>query len=134
MPVGLHPCTLEELVQRFGWNTQRQALLRQLRDYVGVLRSAWGAVPIIVDGSFVSRKEHPNDIDVIVLVNELQLAGAPRPDQQTSVRRSWVNRRYGEEIDLKVANEDIDVVEWSEDFARVKDAPGLLKGLLKVSL
>ncbi len=135
LPPGMHECTLDEVARALGWSGRRRVLIARLRDYAGVLCAAWGSVSIILDGSFVSSVDEPNDIDVVVLINELGLGGAaPRPDQATSIRRPWVNKQYSEEIDLQVAADDGLAAHWTTFFSEVKGRPGVLKGLVRVSL
>lgn len=135
LPPGIHHCTLDEVAASLGWSNRRRALIARLRDYAGVLRDAWGGVAIVLDGSFVTSKDEPNDIDVVVMLNELGLGSAePKPHQSTSVHRPWVNRKYSEEIDLQVAATDGLAAHWSEYFSEVKGTPGSFKGLLRVTL
>ncbi len=134
LPAGVHPCTLDEVVARLGWSARRRHLVGRLREYALILREEWGPLSIVVDGSFVTRAEAPNDVDVVVLLNELPQNAAPTPTQINSINRAWVNRRFQEEVDLKVAHTDALAAKWSEFFAQVKDDPGQLKGLLMVAL
>lgn len=62
LPQGLHPATLEEVLERFGGNERREQLLTGLVEALGLLRAA-GCRRVYVNGSFVTSKERPNDID-----------------------------------------------------------------------
>ena len=65
LPAGDHEATLDEVEQAFGSSTfKRRELMKGLRDVVGKLREL-GVETIWVDGSFVSSKERPGDVDVI---------------------------------------------------------------------
>jgi len=68
LPQGVHPATLEEVLERFGDNERRQQLLRGLSEALHLLRSA-GCRRIYINGSFVTAKERPNDIDVCWDIN-----------------------------------------------------------------
>jgi len=68
LPRGVHPATLEEVLERFGGNERRQQLLRGLSEALYLLRSA-GCQRIYINGSFVTAKERPNDIDVCWDIN-----------------------------------------------------------------
>lgn len=59
---GIHLATWEEFVDRFGWSEHRRRLLRGLSEALSLLRSA-GCRRVYVNGSFVTAKERPNDID-----------------------------------------------------------------------
>jgi len=67
LPPGLHRSDLAEVQQRFGSSDKRQELLRGLYDFVKVARRV-GAKKLILDGSFVTGKESPADIDAILVV------------------------------------------------------------------
>lgn len=63
LPQGVHPATLEEVLERFGGNERRDQLLTGLIEALRLLRAA-GCRRVYINGSFVTSKERPNDIDV----------------------------------------------------------------------
>jgi len=63
LPEGIYPATLEEISERFGGNERREQLLSGLVEALRLLRAA-GCRRVYVNGSFVTAKERPNDIDV----------------------------------------------------------------------
>ncbi|HEX7314293.1 MAG TPA: hypothetical protein VF297_10240 [Pyrinomonadaceae bacterium] len=63
LPEGVHPATLDEVRERFGGNERRKQLLTGLVEALRLLRAA-GCRRVYVNGSFVTSKELPNDIDV----------------------------------------------------------------------
>ena len=63
LPQGIHTASWEEVTERFGANEARRQLLARLREALDLLRSA-GCRRVYIDGSFVTSKERPNDIDV----------------------------------------------------------------------
>jgi hypothetical protein len=63
LPEGAHPATLEEMIERFGGNERRRQLLTGLGEALRLLRAA-GCCRVYINGSFVTAKERPNDIDV----------------------------------------------------------------------
>src|SRR5690349_17564318 len=83
LPVGIHDCTFSELEARFGQNQwvtdtqsdsprevlcqQRGKLCASLKAYLAELRRIGLDVEVLVDGSFVTEKPDPNDIDLIVV-------------------------------------------------------------------
>lgn len=62
LPEGIHPATLEEVQERFGGNERRDELLTGLVEALRLLRAA-GCRRVYINGSFVTSKEQPNDID-----------------------------------------------------------------------
>ncbi|MFN0169130.1 MAG: DUF6932 family protein [Bryobacteraceae bacterium] len=63
LPRGVHFATWPEIEERLGFNPRRQRLLEGFRQACGQLRKA-GCRLVYLDGSFVTRKEHPADFDV----------------------------------------------------------------------
>jgi hypothetical protein len=64
LPPGDHTATLDELEEAFGWNYRRRQLLLDLKLVLGKLWGV-GAVRVWIDGSFVTAKERPRDVDVL---------------------------------------------------------------------
>jgi len=62
LPPGLHPADWGMLVAALGWNGRRRLLCGGLYRALNNLRNA-GCRAVIVDGSFVSAKDHPGDYD-----------------------------------------------------------------------
>jgi hypothetical protein len=68
LPPGIHPATLDEIADRFGKESElRQVQMQSLRWLVDLARRA-GVQRIAVNGSFVTDKLEPNDIDCVLLV------------------------------------------------------------------
>src|SRR4051794_27825639 len=105
LPPGVHPCTLEEVKDRFGrfrGSDRRSHLYRQLVEYVAQARSTGEVRALIIDGSFVTGKAEPGDIDIIVVISRDLLSEpglSPRVYNVVSKRR--VRKRF--ELDLFVA-------------------------------
>jgi hypothetical protein len=62
LPPGVHFATWREIEDRLRFNPLRQRLLAGFRRACQELRKA-GCRLVYVDGSFVTRKEHPGDFD-----------------------------------------------------------------------
>lgn len=62
LPPGIHICTWEEFVARFGSTQHRLSLINGLKIAMMQLREA-GCSTIYIDGSFVTRKLIPGDFD-----------------------------------------------------------------------
>ena len=73
LPPGRHACTVEEIAGRFGafrGGEQRPRLMVSLMEFVAEARAAGIVRALLVDGSFVTAKPAPNDIDLVVIVPE----------------------------------------------------------------
>lgn len=70
LPPGIHKLTLEELrsvlVDPFPHDTQRTELYRRLEHWISKLRDLKTGAILWIDGSFVTRKFGPNDIDCVM--------------------------------------------------------------------
>jgi hypothetical protein len=62
LPPGVHFAAWREIERRLSFNPRRRRMLEGFRQACGQLRKA-GCRLIYLDGSFVSKKEHPGDFD-----------------------------------------------------------------------
>ena len=68
LPPGLHGATVDEIHARFGREPElRRVQMESLRWLIELARRA-GARRIVVNGSFVTDKLEPNDVDCVLLV------------------------------------------------------------------
>jgi hypothetical protein len=68
LPTGIHPATLDEIADRFGQESElRQAQMESVRWLVELAQQA-GVRRIVVNGSFVTDKLEPNDVDCVLLI------------------------------------------------------------------
>jgi hypothetical protein len=68
LPPGIHSATLEEVAVRFGQESElRRVQMESVRWLVELARRA-GAQRIVVNGSFVTGKLEPNDVDCVLLI------------------------------------------------------------------
>jgi hypothetical protein len=67
LPAGIHPATLEEIATRFGQEPElRRVQLESLRWLIDLARRV-GVQRLVVNGSFVTDKWEPNDVDCVLL-------------------------------------------------------------------
>ncbi|HVC97173.1 MAG TPA: hypothetical protein VND64_26070 [Pirellulales bacterium] len=136
LPEGLHACSMDEIRERFGTfqgSDRRQALYKRLDEYV---REAWSTgllESVIVNGSFTTAKEDPNDIDlVLVLRADHDFSFQLRPFEYNVLSRRQVRKRF--QFDILVARRDsVEYDEYVEFFQQVRGLPYRRKGVLKVS-
>lgn len=137
LPVGIHECTLEEIGSEFGQfrsSNRRCELYDKLIDFLAEAHAAGQIMAVIVNGSFVSSKEEPGDIDLIVILSASHDFSAQiRPFEYNILSRRQVRKRYG--LDVLVAQTgQTELDEYIEFFAQVRGAPDQTKGMLKVVL
>lgn len=137
LPVGVHDCTLEEIGERFGafqGSDIRVRPFEKLKEYLRELGKTGFAAAVIIDGSFVTSKPEPEDIDLILIVAaghnfETEL----RPFEYNLLSRRRVSRLFG--FDIMLANADSERLgEQIDFFSQVKDSPERRKGLVRVRL
>lgn len=91
LPEGVHSCSFEELAAIFGHigsSDRRARLTGNLDRYLEEARRSGIAVAVVVDGSYVTSKDHPEDIDIVLaLRNDLNLAEELRPMEYNVVSK-----------------------------------------------
>jgi hypothetical protein len=87
-----------------------------------------------VDGSFITSKADPNDIDLIlVLPSSHDLRAELVPMAYNALSRQRVSRQYG--FDRLVAREEaIEYTQYMGFFQQVRRQPHLYKGVLRIAL
>jgi hypothetical protein len=67
LPPGIHQASLEEIASRFGQEPElRQVQTESLRWLIDLAKRV-GVQRVIIDGSFVTDKWEPNDVDCVLL-------------------------------------------------------------------
>ena len=137
LPPGIHDCTLSELRERFGTfqgSDLRSKLFAKLEEFIAEAKRSGIVRGLIVNGSFVTAKLAPNDIDVIIVVaGTHDFAADLSPTEYNILSKQRVRRRFG--FDLLVAREgSLEYSRWTEFFQQVRLEPGREKGILKVAL
>lgn len=71
LPPGVYRATLAEVVERFGKrSTERRRLARRLKRLHGLARSTGCLARFVLYGSFVTAKQLPRDLDIILLMDD----------------------------------------------------------------
>lgn len=71
LPAGVHRATLAQTIARFGHGSlQRQAVAHRLAKLYELVADTGQLARFIVFGSFVTAKADPNDIDVVLIMND----------------------------------------------------------------
>lgn len=123
LPLGIHRATVEEIEARFGTESElRRVQFESLTWLIALVRRG-GIQRLVIDGSFVTERFEPNDVDCILLIVPDQ---APDP-------------AVLDEIDEGFPFLDIHSAEPSEFALLVEqffatDRDGIPKGLVEVIL
>jgi hypothetical protein len=71
LPTGIHTATLEEVEKRFGSGSSvRMQLSDRLRRIHDLASSTGHLARFVVFGSFVTAKSEPNDVDIVMLMED----------------------------------------------------------------
>ena len=132
LPEGVHFAEMEEVRERFGLATpRRRELMERVENWIELARLV-RARRLLLDGSFVTEKLSPNDVDAVML---LPLDFDERLREFDSV--AWEIRdcaHYGHPAELFLAKGDDRWLEWIEYFSRVRMNQDIHKGLIEVRL
>lgn len=146
LPPGIHEATLDGVVARFGqtaWvregrrerlSLSRRHLTEVLQAYVAEIRRAQLAPTVIVNGSYVTNKPDPNDVDLLV---ELPPGDGPTRLLSPAVLRLLDNRHTLPHYGVNVFDgpegslrHQLVTAKWSE----VRGKPGMEKGMVRIRL
>jgi hypothetical protein len=137
LPPGVHACTLEEVRAHFGQfqkSDRRPKLFTRLNELVSELQRMRLCIAVVINGSFATAKAEPNDIDLLLLLPPLHdWDREPSPDEYNLLSRKRIRRRLG--FDVFLVSEGSRVYdEIVEFFGRLRDNPGVRKGMLRIDL
>ncbi len=132
LPEGLHVCGEAEAVFRFGGGSRRRRrLVVRLRRWLS-LAGLIGARRLILDGSFVTAKKDPQDIDAVLFLPPdfgRRLEGG---DPAAEELDDMLVTRQPEE--LFAAEDEADWLMWVDFFSQTREPDGRRKGLVEVQL
>lgn len=132
LPEGLWLASETETIFRFGASTpRRRRLAMRVRRWIELAREV-GCRRLLMDGSFVTAKNDPADVDAVVLLP---------PDFEQQVEQGWepaleletmLLTRHPEE--MFAAEDDSDWDAWVEFFSRTRESDRRRKGLVEIQL
>lgn len=138
LPPGVYTEELGHIGKRFGWNSQRRKLLEGLKRAVRNLAAA-GVKEIWIDGSFVTAKELPADIDGVWLVKgDVNLDKLDRvflEFDEIDPTTSAMKKKYG--VDFIIVNEELANPNAENGGVLAyfqKDRDGNRKGIIKIDI
>jgi len=131
LPVGLYAASEAEIVFRFGTSTRRRTELAiRLRRWIELARAV-SARRLLVDGSFVTAKPDPGDIDAAIWLpsdfQEQVARGAAAALELNNMLRT------GQPKEIFPADDEDDWNWWIKFFSQTRIA-NEFKGLVEVQL
>ena len=117
LPEGLHLCTLEEIKAAFGQfrrSDQQPRLTERLTRFMQDAQNSDVVSAIVIDGSYVTAKEEPGDIDLIVALRpDFDLTAEMRPLEYNIQSKTMDRKLYGFDV--------LPAVDGSETYQRFLD-------------
>ena len=137
LPPGVHAATADEIRQQFGGfqgNHQRPRLFMRLTELAAAMQGSGLFESLLIDGSFVTAKPAPNDIDVIAVLRPGHDFERDLPLSEYALfSRTMLARRF--RFDVIIAERDSAVYKTYVDFfSLVREVPGVRKGLVRMML
>jgi hypothetical protein len=132
LPEGVHVASEAEVAVRFGQETLgRQLLMARVSEWLTLARAV-GARRFLVDGSFVTTKPNPADVDAVCwLPSNFGLLSHAGHSEARRLSR-MLDLRSPEELFGVFSSEEWD--EWCEFFGRTYELDGRRKGVVEVLL
>jgi hypothetical protein len=124
LPLGCHRAYIEEITNRFGrGSVEREVEIRELVELIEWARKH-GIYRLIINGSFVTDKRRPNDVDVVLL------PCASAEGWEGLIELEQANWPF---LQVFVAADETDLDRWAmDDFGT--DREGRRKGVVEVVL
>jgi hypothetical protein len=132
LPEGLYVCSEAEVLFRFGSSSRRRRrLVLRLRRWLELGREV-GAQRLLVDGSFVTAKAEPQDIDSVIFLPEDFTQQLEREFAPALELEEMLLTRRPEE--LFAAEDEADWQEWVIFFSQTRETDRRRKGLVEIRL
>jgi hypothetical protein len=130
LPVGEHVAEWDEVIERFGWNEKRRALLDGLAEALELLAEV-GCRQVWLNRSFVTAKDEPGDFDACWDTDGVDLDVVDPVFLDLSAGRGAQKRRFGGEFFPNVIEAGSGLV-FAEFFQYERD--GSRKGIVVLKL
>jgi hypothetical protein len=132
LPEGIHASSEAETTFRFGGGSrQRKRLVARLRRWCELGRQV-KAGRLLIDGSFVTAKKNPVDVDAVLFLPPDFGQQVERGNEAALELEDMLLRRRPEE--LFAAEDEDDWRRWAAFFAQTREPDGRRKGLVEITL
>lgn len=133
LPEGIHPTSMQELIDRFGYNAKRAWLLDGLTLLIKNLEIA-GCQLIYIDGSFVTEKEFPGDYDMAWSIQDVDPTKLdPCLLLQKSADRDEIENKYRGDVFPAEIPEGVSGKTFLNFFQQDKNT-GQKKGIVAINI
>lgn len=137
LPPWVYDCTVAEVRECFGrfqGSDHRSRLFERLEELFLAMQRSGLFEALLVDGSFVTAKSAPDDIDLVAVLRPEHNFEHDLPmSEYALLSRAILRRRFG--FDVVIAERDSNLYKtYVEFFSGVRDNPDVKKGILRLSL
>jgi hypothetical protein len=99
LPEGIYDCTIDEAAVRLGSfqaSDRRPRLWQKFVEFLNESKASGLVKVILLDGSFVTAKPNPNDIDLVLVVDaNHDFSASLRPNHYNLLAQKRVRGRFG---------------------------------------
>lgn len=139
LPAGFHDCDLSEIAAMFVYNNKREKVWETLAEYLKQISLVPQVNVVYVDGSFVTNKALPGDVDLVLEFNSPQDFADAFTQQQHLFNHPIVKQIFNVDMYFAFPGMPNDFREFFQylrtDDAMTRGVPaGTRKGILKISL
>lgn len=134
LPHGIHPATMEEIRARFARfrrSDRRIRLFNCFAAYVEAARTTHVVVHLYLVGSYVTNKDEPNDIDLLIIFSEEIVFQRIRPAEYNLIHKNGIRRVFGSSIDAQPVQANSPLAEEMLQFFQ-SDREGEPIGIVEV--
>ena len=132
LPEGLHEASEDEVAARFGVSTSRRVyLMGRLRRWLDLARAV-GARRFFIDGSFVTEKAEPGDVDAVVWLSDSFREQVRAGRSEAVELQTMVRAPEPKELFAAYSSEMWDG--WVEFFSGTREPDARRKGVVEVAL
>lgn len=136
LPPGIHRTSPQEIEARYGRlqrTARRPQLVTLLREFVAEVRQCRWIRRLFLAGSFVTAKDEPNDIDVLLVFERDADFTTLLPHEYNVLYQRGALRRFGPALDLHVVEAESEAMERLLRFFQ-RDRNGNTVGIVEVIL
>ena len=139
LPPGYHEMTWGEVKEKFNFSKRRKELIAKVEPLLSILKDA-GCTCLYIDGSFVTNKIAPGDIDILYNADNPAMAGEAMVETDCILECTPKNRelqkdKYGAEVFychwIAQMSPEKSFLEFFQQF---KGNPKIEKGIVKLDL
>ena len=98
LPEGIYPTTIEEIDRVFGTTMGRESrpdLMGKLMNFIKEVAEVSWIKAIIVNGGFVSLRPDPNDIDILIVLDDNYVnSSSPSAMEENILDKRYLMRHY----------------------------------------